>query len=182
RHGNENSAAVFSGSNALIVPDHSAFNFDTSDFSISIWIKTDQDHKMMIWQESGAGGAGDNQAWLRVGDNTSDRLVRFATEDSDGANIINYGSGPDSGVSDGAWHHVVCVREGGTTQLYIDGAMKAELVLSSVKDVSRKQGFKIGTQEGPEGSYQTYFTGLLDDLIIYDKALTDQEVRNLFKL
>lgn len=182
RHGNENSAAVFSGSNALIVPNDPAFNFGTDDFSVSVWIKTGETHKMMVWQESGAGGAGDNQAWLRIGDNTSNRLIRFATEDSDGANILNYGSGPDSGVSDGSWRHVVCTREGTNTRLYIDGERVSELERSSVKDISSDQDFKVGVQEGPEGSYHTYFTGALDDLILFDKALTDQEVANLHKL
>lgn len=182
RSGNENSAAVFSGSNALIVPNDPAMNFGTEDFSISVWIMTDQTHKMMVWQESGAGGGGDNQAWLRIGDNTSDRLIRFATEDSGGGNILNYGSGPDSGVSDGTWRHVVCVREGSNTRLYVDGERVGEMERSSVKNISSDQDFKIGTQEGPEGSYHTYFSGALDDLIIYNKALTDQEVENLNKL
>src|SRR5699024_4383622 len=112
RESNSNSSAVFDGGSALIIPDHSALNFGTGDFSISVWIKTDQTDQMMIWQESGAEGSGDNQAWLRIGDNTTDRLLRFATEDAGGGNIINYGNGLESGVSDNNWHHVVCVREG----------------------------------------------------------------------
>lgn len=182
RHSNSNSAAVFDGSSALIIPDGPVFNFGTSDFTISCWIKTNHTDKMMIWQESGADGARDNQAWLRIGDNSTDRLVRFDTEDSNGGNIINYGDGPESGVSNGQWHNVVCVREAGATRLYIDGELKGEMVKSVTKNVSNAEDFKIGMQEGPEGTYHTYFTGMLDDLRVYNKALTDLEVNALFKL
>src|SRR5699024_257136 len=166
--------------NALIVPDNPAFDFGTADFSISVWLKTDETRKMMIWQEGG-GGAHHPQAWFRIGHNTSDRLARFTTEDADGGNYLNYGNGPDSGVGDGEWHHIVCVREGSTTRLYIDGAKQRESVKSKKQNVTSDLVFKLGTQEGG-GGYHTYFICLLDDLIIYDKALTDQEVENLYKL
>lgn len=177
RHSNENSVAVFDGSSAIIVPDNAAFNFGTADFTISCWIKTGQQNKMMIWQESGAKAGGDHQTWLRLGDNTTDRQIRFDTEDSGGGNIINSATG----VSDNAWHQVVCVREGATTRLYIDGVKKGELAKSAVKDVSSEQDFKIGAQEGPLGSYANYFTGSLDDFKVFSKALSDQDITYLYQ-
>jgi PKD repeat protein len=180
RNGDQNGAAVFDGKSALVVPDNPAFNFGTADYTISCWLKTAKTNKMMVWQESGANGSRDNQTWLRIGDNTTSKLLRFDTEDGGGGNILNYGSGPESGVGDGNWHNVICVREGGTTRLYIDGEKKGELIKSSAKMVSNSQDFKIGAQEGPIGTYKTYFTGLLDDLTIYNKALTDDEVAILY--
>lgn len=181
RHSNTNAAAVFDGSSAIIVPDNPAFNFGTADFTISCWLKTSQQIKMMVWQESGAKGGGDNQSWLRIGDNTTNRLMRFDTEDAGGGSILNYGNGAGSGVADNAWHQVICVREGATTRLYVDGVKKGELVKSAVKNVSNDQDFKIGTQEGPLGSYHTYFTGAMDDFKVFDKALTDQDVTYLYE-
>lgn len=181
RHSNPNSAAIFDGSSALIVPDNPMLNFSTSNFSISCWIKTNQTQKMMIWQEAGANGSKDNQTWLRIGDNTTNRLIRFDVEDAGGGNIINYGNGPQSGVSDNKWHNVVCVRDGGKTRLYIDGKKVSELDKSTVKVVSNSQDFKIGTQEGPLGSFHTFFTGSLDDIRIYNKDLTDLEIDELYK-
>jgi PKD repeat protein len=180
RHADANSAAVFDGASAFILPDNPEFNFGTSDFTISCWLKTSETGKMMIWQESGAGGSRDNQTWLRIGDNTTDRQVRFDTEDGGGGNIINYG-GAANLLSDDVWHNVVCVREGGTTRLYIDGVKKSEMVKNAAKDVSNIEDFKIGAQEGPIGSYKTYFTGLMDDFCVYNKALSDQEVAALYQ-
>lgn len=180
RHGNKNSAAVFDGSSLILLPDDNAINFGTNDFTISCWVKTTHTNKMMLWQESGSGGARDNQTWLRIGDNTTDRVIRFDTEDGGGGNIINYGDGSSTAVSDGEWHNVVCVREGGTTRLYVDGEMKEEMIKGSAKDVSNTGDFKIGGQEGPAGNYHTFFTGMIDDLSMYNKALNDEEVAALF--
>src|SRR5699024_5946101 len=124
RNGQENSAAVFDGSSAIMVPANPAFNFGTADFAISCWVNRDYTNERMLWQASRAGGSRDDQTRLRTGNNTSDRMLRYDTEDGGGGNIINYGNGPDTGVSDGSWHQVVCVREGGVTRLYIDGVNK----------------------------------------------------------
>lgn len=181
RHSNPNGAAIFDGSSALIIPNNSVLDLGTSDFTISCWVKTNQTSKMMIWQDAGAGGSKDNQAWLRIGDNSTDKLIRFDVEDSGGGNILNYGNGPETGLADNKWHNVVCVREGSITRLYIDGVKKEELAKSTIKDVSNSEDFKIGTQEGPAGSYHTFFNGSLDDVRIYNKALSDLAIAALYK-
>lgn len=174
-----NPVAMFDGASVLVVPDHNAFNFGTSDFSVACWIKTDQTNKMMIWQESGANGSKDNQAWLRIGDNTTSRMLRFAVEDDTGGKILN----SETGVSDNEWHHVVCVRSGMTSTVYIDGTLVLAGDASTMKAVSNPQPFKIGGQEtGGGGSYSSLFTGSLDELILYNRALTSQEITSLFEL
>lgn len=181
RKGQTNSAAVFDGTGGILIKDNPTFNFGTHDFTISCWIQTTETKKMMVWQESGALGSKDNQTWLRIGDNTSDRQVRFDTEDGGGGNIINYG-GPANVVSDGNWHNMVCVREGGTTRLYIDGVKVSEMQKTAAKDVSNAEDFKIGMQEGPTiGNYGTYFSGMIDDFSVYSKALSDVEITALYQ-
>lgn len=176
-------AAVFGGSGALIIPDHPALNFGTSDFSVAVWIKTTDNSKMMVWQESGANGSRDNQTWLRIGDNLTDRLARFAVEDSGGGSIQNAGLNEiPGGLADGGWHHVVCVRKGLSSSIYVDGMLAVQGNAPVVKEVSNEQNFKIGAQEGGIGEYKTFFKGMLDELIIYNKALTDEEITFLSQL
>src|SRR5690606_27212695 len=135
--------------------------------------------RMTIWNESGANGGGDNQTWLRLGDNTTDRKMRFCVEDGSGGTILNIGNG----VSDGQWHHVVCVREGRISRVYIDGALVREGTAPVIKNVSSNQPFKIGAQEtGGGGSYTNYFNGMLDDFLVYDRALGDADVVQLFDM
>lgn len=169
--------ARFAGAGGLVIPDHDALNFGSGNFSVSLWVRTSSSSRMMLWQESGRNGGGDNQAWLRLGDNTSDRKMRFATEDATGGFILN----SERSVADGAWHHVVCVREGTRSLLYVDGVLARDGTTNSVKIVSNAGHFKIALQESTSG-FSNYFTGELDDLAIYSKALTAAEVRAMFDL
>jgi PKD repeat protein len=174
-----NPAASFDGSSVLVAPDHNAFNFGTSDFSVACWVKTDVTSKMMVWMESGGiNGSGDKQTWLRLGDNTTNRQARFCVEDDTGSNILN----SSTGVSDNQWHHMVCVRKGATSSLYIDGTLILAKDASSIKDVSSTQPFNIGAQAASGGGHSSYFIGLIDELILYNKALTEQEITNLLGL
>jgi hypothetical protein len=74
------------------------------------------------------------------------------------------------------------VREGLTTRIYIDGTKIKEMASATgLKNVSNDAAFKVGMQEGATG-FSNFYSGYLDDLIIYKKALTQAEVNTLFNL
>lgn len=182
RNNNPGDAAVFDGSGGLVIPDHEAFNFGTENYSIACWIKTDRSNRMMIWQESGDRGSKDNQTWMRLGANTTTQLLGFATEDANGGSFLGLSEAEGGKMYDEVWHHVVCVREGLKTRVYVDGARAKEVTSSKgIKDVSNSEPFKIGMQGGSNG-YFNYYNGLLDDMIIYKKALSETEILELFNL
>jgi PKD repeat protein len=174
-----NPAASFDGSSVLVAPDHNAFNFGTTDFTIACWVKTEVTSRMMVWMESGGiQGSGDKQTWLRLGDNTTDRKMRFAVEDATGGHILN----SSAGVSDNEWHHVVCVRKGATSSIYVDGSLVLARDAANIKEVSSAQPFNIGAQAASGGAHSNFYIGLIDELILYNKALTEQEITVLFEL
>lgn len=178
RKGVTGNAGSFNGASALTMPSNT-FDLGANNFSVSCWIKTPSTAKMMIWQESGKNGAGDNQSWLRMGDNATTQFLRFNTENP-GSAIISLAA--EGKVSDDLWHHIVCVREGLVTKLYIDGVKKKEMTTAAVKTVTGAgQLFKIGAQEGLTG-LNTFFTGMIDDLILYKRAFTDADVLALYNL
>lgn len=179
RLGQTGNTGTFNGATGVMVTDHSALNFGANDYSISCWIKTSSTTRMMIWQESGKNGTGDNQTWLRMNDNATDRRLRFTIEDGTGSAIINMGAA--GFVANGAWRHIVAVRQGTTTLVFIDGVQIATLTTGNLKVVSNAQNFKIGVQEGASAN-SSFFNGEIDDVIIYNKALTLAEVQALFAL
>lgn len=184
RSGNANNAAVFNGSNALIIPDDPVFNtIFASDFSISIWIKTEQVEQMMIWQEAGIddGMSVNRQGFMRIGDN--DSFIHVLLRNDDKIDRMKYSGDNASTLSDGNWHHVVTTREGADSRIYVDGEKKVEISGTNPQiDFATNWDFKIGVQQTIGGGYNNYFTGSLDDLVIYDKALTDEEVAILYEL
>ncbi|WP_341840228.1 LamG-like jellyroll fold domain-containing protein [Chitinophaga caseinilytica] len=179
RFGGTGLSATFNGASGVLLADHAATNFGADDYTVSLWVKTGSNSKMMLWQESGRNGSKDNQTWIRLNDNTSDRRMRFCIEDGVGSTFVNLGAAGN--VSDDAWHHVVAVRSGTTTAVYVDGVKVGSATAPALRTVSNGQDFKIGFQEGAAAN-SSYFSGQLDDVIIYRKALTDAEVLALYQL
>ncbi len=175
---------VFNSTGGFIVPDNEAMNFGTGDYSVSVWVKTSLTSSGMVWQESGGKGSGDNQTWVRIL-GTATNLTSFSTEDAAGGSTINLtaaANGAAAKTNDGVWHHIVTTRQGLITTIYIDGVKVTERSSTVGVKVTANEGtFKIGMQENTAG-YTNRFIGLIDDLIIYKKALTQAEVTALKNL
>ncbi|SMC79372.1 PKD repeat-containing protein [Pedobacter nyackensis] len=174
--------AEFNGASYIVVNDHAAYNFGKGDYSVATWIKTNRTNRMLIWMESGGLGSKDNQTWLRLGANTTTQLIGFATEDAVSGSFLGMSEAEKGKMYDNVWHHVVCVRQGLVTRVYVDGVKAKEVTSTNgIKEVSNTGNFKIGAQEGAT-SFSNYFNGQLDDMIIYKKALSQAEITALFNL
>jgi hypothetical protein len=80
-------------------------------------------------------------------------------------------------VEVGKWHHVACVRRGKLGVLYIDGRKDAQADCDgtpATMDAPVTAGFG-------EGAGHTYFNGALDDVRIYRRALSDEEITTVFQ-
>lgn len=86
---------------------------------------------------------------------------------------------------DGRWHHIAGVRDGKSVKLYLDG-MLAGSVASSGLDADGADGIKIGAAGdlgagcNKPGCTDDSFLGSIDDVRIYDRALTPQEISCLY--
>ena len=184
RNNADSRTGSFGTTGGFIVPDNDAMNFGTDDYSVSVWIKTSLTSSGMVWQESGAKAAGDNQTWVRILGSATN-LTSFSTEDAAGGSTINLTTAANGAVAttnNGVWHHIVTTRQGLITTIYIDGVKIAERSSTVGVKVTSNQGtFKVGMQENASG-YANRFNGLIDDLIIYKKALTQAEVTALKNL
>ena len=76
----------------------------------------------------------------------------------------------------GQWHHVVAVKDGDDYQLYFNGNLDAT---ASGNANCNNQHI---AQDIGDVFVGTGFTGRIDDIIIYDRALPQQEVAELFAL
>jgi len=84
-------------------------------------------------------------------------------------------SGPDDGV--GAYHHMVFTSDGSTMRLYYDGnPTPVDSRSSNVQPFGISQAVDIGRR--PSGN--EHFDGALDDVRIYNKALSGSEVSQIY--
>lgn len=186
RKGVTGNAANYDGTGGFIVQDDDAFNLGTGNYTIAVWLKVAPEYsttKMVPWQESGANGSGDNQTWLRLYSTATNQLT-FATEDAAGGSTIHLTEGNSAvyNIANGVWRHVLCVRDGLKTSIYIDGTLARSVnSTKGIKDVSNAGDFKVGCQETKPGEYSNKYVGAMDDLIIYKRALSAKEISDLYK-
>jgi hypothetical protein len=84
-------------------------------------------------------------------------------------------------LMDGLWHHVaVTVADDNTVSLYIDGDAVGGGVAGFFADLSAVNGMAIGrNKDNTAGGGQWFYDGLIDDVRIYDKAMTATEIQAL---
>jgi PKD repeat protein len=172
---------TFDGTSGVMLESATLLNLGTGDFSVSAWVKTTGTARMMIWQESGKNGSGDNQSWVRMNDNATTQWLRFNTEQPGGSSILSIGT--DGKLNDGQWKHVVAVRQGVNMRVYLNGVQIGQLASppAQPRNVTGSQPFKIGLQQGAS-SNSNFFNGQIDDVLIYKKALTVGEITTLYGL
>jgi hypothetical protein len=80
----------------------------------------------------------------------------------------------DTGLDDGAWHHVAAGRAGARWFLFLDGVPAAGSEGPSGA-LTRGNALYFGAREGKAD----FFPGLLDDIRLYARALSAEEIAAL---
>lgn len=116
-----------------------------------------------------------NNQVFNYGNNTNNQAYGFSVQSS---SVTNYAWGNDlvlNGYSIGAnaWVHIVTTYDGTTAKIYYNGVLQAS---GNKSWNTADSGFRIGRNiNGSNGFY-----GHVDDLKIYNRALTDAEVTQLY--
>jgi len=143
-----------------------------SAFSTFAWIKGGMPRQVIISQTDGPGGAG--EIWLGA-DTVEGKLMtklRAPSGRSPAPPMV-----ADVVITDGQWHHVgIVVTEQKVRQLYFDGIRAAFDTQPFVLPPS-DGGLHIGSGKNLEAG--TFFSGLIDDVRIYNRALSAEEIEAL---
>ena len=79
--------------------------------------------------------------------------------------------------SNGAWHHIVAKQEGTTGSLYVDGALCSRAIQPAIGNGA--SSINIGRFDSGD---HWYFNGHIDEVRIYNRALSDTEISQLITL
>ena len=74
----------------------------------------------------------------------------------------------------GSWHHIAATQAGSTATLYLDGKRRASGTVPPIGNAP--SSINIGRHDGPGFSY---FAGRIDDVRLYNRALSEAEVAEL---
>lgn len=80
-------------------------------------------------------------------------------------------------IDDGMWHHVAGTYDGAYVRLYVDGVESASVATTSLTfPATQSSNLEIGSCNG--GTY--LWDGSLDDIRVYTRALSGDEIRRLY--
>ena len=158
RFGNVDSAYLFDGTSPYILIS----NDFGSTVTISIWISKYNDIGEMVWCFGNQGTGPDllvteNKISLNTWDSNTNSFGNFVHESN-------------------KWYNFVTIISSDNTKQYVNGDL---LGAASYRSPAGKD-FYISMKESGQGDYA--WTGLLDDVRIYDRALSAFEVKTLYEL
>lgn len=84
-----------------------------------------------------------------------------------------------SSAIDGNWHHIVAMYDGSSIGVYIDGTLRGSTVYSGGLFSDVGSILRVGASSSG-GGIAAYFEGIIDDVRIYNRALSAAEIKQLY--
>jgi sialidase-1 len=168
-------ALQFDGTDdAVRLPYQDQLPLGTKDFTASLWFRytATTGEQPLLWM--GGIGTTQPQVWLR-GEPASHRITGLITTRNGAAAPTSASVRTTGAYNDGQWHHLALRRGGGQLTLFVDGTAVSTADVPG--SVSRNSPF--GVHIGQRLDSRAYFTGAIDDVRVYDRALSDAELTGL---
>jgi choice-of-anchor C domain-containing protein len=182
-NGKVGQAFDFNGTDSQISFGNTVGNFGTDDFSVEFWIKTTATaHESVIEKWPRCGYA---SMWeIRIGGPSPfsgpGRLEAVTESDTAGNDVNAISSG--RAINDGSFHHVAFVRRGTTLAFYIDGVLDVatNILSGTVSRINNTADLTVGRSvcTGIDGT--SPFNGQMDEISIYNRALTESEIQAIY--
>ena len=163
--GEVNGALEFDGVDDYV---SAPFILDPADgeFSAFAWVRSGKPGQVVISQTGYPVGAN----WLCTASPNGSLMTELMASARGGSALVS-----ETVITDGNWHHIGFAWDGSYRTLYVDSAEVAK----DVKPLSRLKGASGGLHFGAGEDLQTagFFSGLIDDIRIYNKALNAKDIQ-----
>ena len=173
----------FDGVNDAIVANAYEGILGNDARSVSTWIKTTKEPAngvyaptLVHWGGAGTGG----RFTFRINENPNNGTVGGLRVEVAGGFIV-----ANTDLTDGQWHHVAATFDPadgggiGTVQMYVDGDNDGVSGQGNNVTVNTVAGDRVTLGDGPAGGLNRNLEGLMDDVRIYDRALTADDITAL---
>lgn len=183
RFGRQNNAAFFDGTNSYMQISNSASTDLRNSFTVSAWIKPDYYPNVVtgvVWHGNADMGKDPYVLYFKPNGSGSTNLA--VRKDVDMGNTFNEIIAPSDIWFAKIWTHLVGTYDHNTSimKMYINGEL-----------VQQSQPFTTNIINYPTASFWTViggfdtnggkFKGAIDDVYIFNRAITDTEVKTLFQ-
>jgi len=185
RDGVSNNAGQFDGDNSYVMLNQNNPLISSTNFTITSWAKM-----------TGAGGGNNSQNCIfeqRDDESTSAALSTILLMSSLSNNTALFLVRSSSTVNgalfqvtfnaptDGGWHHYAGTKCDNSINLYIDGQLVGTTAYTQTGDFTTSiDHVSIGAHHNTGGGTYGAFNGNIDELRIYNKCLTSDEIRDIY--
>lgn len=186
RAGRANSAAFFNGQNSVHLSGR-RINGISNDFTIMLWVRPDSDDMILPERSQGNlttiprqtvifhthGLTWDNQS-VGVGLSVGRNVIHVIEHSHNHQPPV-----VSKEVSLTGWHHVAVVYRDKTPHLFVDGEL-VHIGRTSIREFVRPSSGSDEVHKSSgigRGSQNNSFHGAIDEIRIFSKALSDEEVR-----
>ena len=149
-----------------------------------------ESYTISMWSKVDGNGQNDLRLFSEANTGDSNPLFNIGTASDGGSGSIDFyirQSGwptvnhikTTAEPYDGEWHHVVFVQEGGERRVYVDGELDDLEIVAKPEGDFRVNDTTIGGILRSSASH--WVTGLIDDVAIWKRALSDDESAQLYK-
>jgi hypothetical protein len=171
RFGNANSAYNFvKANNNYITMNNTVGNFGTSDFSISAWYSSTDNISSHIINKRFS------QSWGNYWELTKFLFGINDTNNNSNYNVINN----NQAQSLNTWYNIIVTRNGTSIKYYINGLLYQTITTTVINNISNTSNLVIGSVITPLTGVLQSHDGKIDDIGIWNRALTQQEITSLY--
>jgi hypothetical protein len=168
--GDADTAVSFDGSNDYVTRAYTAA-LNPAQISVEAWVKPtggQNTWRTLVGSWASGGGGSEKGYWLGI--SGDDNTWRWQIGTGSGVGQV-YGPGPTLN----SWTHVVGTYDGTTARFYLNGASVGSVTTTYTANALRPT--VIGAYQPGAGSYQMFLPGLIDDVAVYNRALSATEVQ-----
>ncbi|HSL13848.1 MAG TPA: LamG-like jellyroll fold domain-containing protein [Nitrososphaeraceae archaeon] len=148
------------------------------DFTLSTWFRTDKQDYLEPGTIVNKGGMNDDAPgnnmnygiWI-----TPEEFLEGGFETQRGTNIFVTSK---QKFNDGNWHNAILTNDGLFLKLYVDGVEIGKIsTLGAIPDMKGSQSIRLGANAL---NLDKFFTGDIDEVILWDRALSLEEIFNVY--
>ena len=140
-----------------------------NDFTIEAWFKATSFYGHIIGKEYGAGGDDSYVIWF-----SSSNTISFHT--SGGSGRLDY-----PGISLNKWYHIAVVKSGTECRMYVNGKLVDTAAGPATVSYDDSPVFVGADDNNDDGIGDGCFNGVIDDVRIYNRALSEDEILSNMK-
>ena len=186
RNGIANSAYSFDGVDDYIIGLSNSF--PTNQRTVSVWFFSNNIGIGNLGRGVlGYGGNTCGQSWNMHLDNPGSPLGLDSYEVNTHCNVFSVTSSYGSLIPNGNWHNWVVTTDPSGTYFYLDGVIinSSNSFINNTVAINKNFVFGIFPNENGIGASindpnNTVWNGMIDDIGIWNRALTDCEIQNLY--